>query len=559
MATTEAEQIEALARLLRRLEAVEGRPAERGVDPVASPLIPAGRAADTAVARSPAKGLIVSRAGGADAIDERLPLVLTPSRNAPSVRDGSTSAPPPSRGYSALTLAGSVIAGMAASSALTIAIVAGGLDRGVPSLPPGRANSTPPPPGTMAQADASSGPLQRMATRRASAAAAHETPTAAEPKATNTDSAVPADAAPDVAARVNTAPPASTSSEPPPAPALEPSPPAATAIELATPRPAPDAKPQADTSAAAKSPEPAVAAPTPPAISPAEITSPADAAAAVVAAPPAPPAVTRQDTRREVTDSLPPPQVAVIAPRLTVPGPASQESAASTPADASLPLTSDAPADVPAPVAAKESNATVTIQSPTSAATQSRPEPTGPARAPSAPSSEQDHRENAKARAALPAVVPTPTLEAPAAAPDAPRETTVAANPNAAGAAANRPDVADFNGPPAPPERTAALVFAVPHSWQLAAAARDAFPFVLDPLHAGAGLRLLIGGLEPGATITNGIEILSGTWMIEMPDLPRARLERGSRVSEHTTLDIELRTEEGELVRRATLQLRATP
>lgn len=98
-------------------------------------------------------------------------------------------------------------------------------------------------------------------------------------------------------------------------------------------------------------------------------------------------------------------------------------------------------------------------------------------------------------------------------------------------------------------------MLAVPPRWLAPAGERSALPLVLEPWALARGHRVLLAGLEPGATVTHAIEMFEGTWLIEAGDLARARLERGPRAVAETTLAIELRTVGGVLLARSPMTM----
>ncbi len=75
----------------------------------------------------------------------------------------------------------------------------------------------------------------------------------------------------------------------------------------------------------------------------------------------------------------------------------------------------------------------------------------------------------------------------------------------------------------------------------------------------GLATQLLISGLEAEAAISNGLEILPGTWLIDQKDVARASLERGAGAKPSLPVDVQLRSADGKLIAREYVLLKSEP
>lgn len=140
------------------------------------------------------------------------------------------------------------------------------------------------------------------------------------------------------------------------------------------------------------------------------------------------------------------------------------------------------------------------------------------------------------------ATSPQPGAE-PAKKSDQPTERTISAEPTSAALASASPGTA----------------LTVPTTWNVPRGQRVPLPFAITGTVAHAEHRLLITGLEAGATISPAIEIIEGTWLVEAGSLDKARLERGPDALAIATVSIELRSAAGTLIAKAATALSSMP
>ncbi|MDZ4842814.1 MAG: hypothetical protein SH859_11845 [Hyphomicrobium aestuarii] len=82
---------------------------------------------------------------------------------------------------------------------------------------------------------------------------------------------------------------------------------------------------------------------------------------------------------------------------------------------------------------------------------------------------------------------------------------------------------------------------------------------VVITVEPGLATQLLISGLEAEAAISNGLEILPGTWLIDQNDVSRAQLERGAGAKPSLPVDVQLRSADGQLIARKYVLLKSEP
>ena len=159
-----------------------------------------------------------------------------------------------------------------------------------------------------------------------------------------------------------------------------------------------------------------------------------------------------------------------------------------------------------------------------------------------------------------PAAVAPAAEPAPEAVPSGPSVAAEAGRPG--DASSDAPSVASAitvptrAAPPAPAVKVSPLT--VEAVWL----ANRGTPFKLPvtiTVEPGLATQLLISGLEAEAAISNGLEILPGTWLIDQKDVARASLERGAGAKPSLPVDVQLRSADGKLIAREYVLLKSEP
>jgi len=163
----------------------------------------------------------------------------------------------------------------------------------------------------------------------------------------------------------------------------------------------------------------------------------------------------------------------------------------------------------------------------------------------------------------------TPAAAAPAAEP-APGSEPVPPSCSSRAAEAGRPGDVSSAAPSADPAITvptpvappAPAIKVAPLTVEAVWLANRGTPFKLPvtiTVEDGLATQLLISGLEADAAISNGLELLPGTWLIDQKDVARASLERGAGAKPSLPVDVQLRSADGKLIAREYVLLKSEP
>jgi hypothetical protein len=81
----------------------------------------------------------------------------------------------------------------------------------------------------------------------------------------------------------------------------------------------------------------------------------------------------------------------------------------------------------------------------------------------------------------------------------------------------------------------------------------------VEPQEEALNYQVLVSGLEASAFVVKGTEIIAGTWIVPVNELPNVMVVRNANAPGRTIVTVELRAESGETVSQAKAILFAQP